>query len=184
MVDKLQLPPLPPTEPPWSAFQVWWQEVKEAIEKNDQAQTDILDTLQDAVSGSSSIPGRFAILGSYTIPTMILTATETGGGMTVYVIAHVRRYGDTNEIAIAAGSIPGLAFSTTYGIYYDDEGRTNSAPGFAATTNLEEAQHNYAAGRHYCGTITTPAPSSASTFGGAPPAGSGYTAGAGAQVIT
>jgi hypothetical protein len=115
---------------------------------------------------------------------MILTATETGGGVTVYVIGHVRRYGDTTEIAIAAGSIPGLAFSTTYGIYYDDAARTNAAPGFAATTNLEEAQHNYAAGRHYCGTITTPPASSSSTFGGAPPAGSGYTAGAGAQVIT
>jgi len=180
----LQLPPLPPTEPAWSAFQVWWQEVKEAIEKNEQSQQIVLDEIDAALSGAEGVTGRFAILSSYTIPTMILTAYDPGASATIAIAAHVRRYGDTTQIAIAGDLIDGLAFATTYGVYYDDESRTNSTPDFIATADLETAQHNYVIGRHYCGTVTTPADGGFADYGGSPPAGSGYTAGADAQVIT
>lgn len=180
----LQLPPLPEFQPRWEDFQAWWQQIKEAIERNEEAQQILFDELDEAIDGSNGLVGRAAILGSFSIPTMILTATDAGADVTITVASHVRRYGDTSELAVTGGSLTGKAYSTTYAIYYDDETRADAAPTFVATTDLETAQHNYVAGRHYVGTVTTPAAAGGPTTGGSPPAGSGYTAGASAQVIT
>lgn len=180
----LELPPLPPTEPDWGSFQVWWQQVKEAIERNEQAQGIIFDALDEAIGGAGGLADQVAILGSFTIPTMILTATDVGANVTISIANHIRRYGNATEIPIIGGAIIGKAFSTKYAVYYDDESREDPTPVFVATTDLETAQHNYAAGRHYCGTVTTPADGAGATSGGSPPAGSGYTAGASAVVIT
>jgi hypothetical protein len=182
--DPLQLPPLPSTEPSWGAFQVWWQQVKEAIEASDAAQQYILDAIEEAVTGSNGLATRTAILGSYSIPTMIITATDVGANVTITIAAHNRQYGDGTDLSVAGGSLTGKSYSTTYAIYYDDETMLDTTPTYVATTNLEEAQHNYGPGRHYVGTVTTPAAAGGPTTGGSPPAGSGYTAGASAQVIT
>lgn len=183
----LQLPPLPEFEPRWEAMMTWWQQVKEAIERNEEAQQilfDQIDTALGAGADGSGITPRLAILGSFPIPTMILTGSDAGATATISIAAHVRHYGDGTEVAVAAGSVTSLAFSTVYGVYYDDATLADSVPTFEATTDLETAQHNYSPGRHYVGTITTPANGAGNTTGGAPPAGSGYTAGQGSVVIT
>ena len=180
----LFLPPLPEFQPSWETFQVWWQEVKDAIEANEAAQTLLFDAIDEAIGGSSGLTNTLAILGSYSIPTLVLTATDVGASVTIAIAAHVRQYADATNVPVSAGSITGLAYSTKYAVYYDDETRQDPGPTFHATTNLEEGQHNYIAGRHYLGTLTTPAALGAATTGGSPPAGSGYTAGASAQVIT
>ena len=181
----LFLPPLPEFEPSWATFQAWWQEVKQAIEENERGQQLIFDALDETLGeAGTGIVGRLAILGSYSIPTMTLTASDVGSDVTIAVAAHVRQYGDGSSLGIDAGSITGLAFSTKYVVYYDDDTRENTSPTFLASTDLETGQHNYAVGRHYVGTVTTPANGAAATTGGSPPAGSGYTAGASAQVIT
>jgi hypothetical protein len=182
-VARLELPPLPPTEPGWPSFQVWWQQVKEAIERNDLIQQNVIDALDTGITAPGGMADQLAILGSFTIPTMILTATDVGSSVTISIPSHIRRYSNAVQIALTGGTITGLAFGTKYGVYYDDESRADAAPEYHATPYLQEAQHNWAIGRHYCGTVTTPADGAGPTTGGCPPAGSGYTAGASAQVI-
>lgn len=179
-----ELPPLPEFEPTWATFQVWWQQVKEAIEQNEAAQALLFDAIEEVLSGDSGVTGQLAIIGSYSIPTMTITASDVGANVTISVASHVRQYPNGASTPIAAGSITGRAYSTTYAVYYDDDTREDTSPTFHATTDLEEAQHNYASGRHYVGTVVTPAALGAPTTGGSPPAGSGYTAGASAVVIT
>jgi len=183
-VARIELPPLPATEPSWSSFQVWWQQVKTAIENSEQAQQEILDALDEAIGGAGGLATQTAILGSFTIPTMVVTAADVGTNVTITIAAHVRHYGNSVELPVAGGTITGKAFSTKYGIYYDDLEMVDSTPAYFATTELQAAQHNFVAGRHYVGTVTTPADGAAATTGGSPPAGSGYTAGASAVVIT
>lgn len=180
----LQLPPLPATQPSWSAFQVWWQQVKEAIEQNEAAQGLIFDAIDEAVGGANGLTNQVAIMGSFSIPTMILTATDAGADATITIANHIRHYANGEDLTITGGTVTGLAYSTTYAVYYDDETRLLAAPTYAATTDLETGQHNYETGRHYMGTVTTPAAAGGPTTGGSPPAGSGYTAGASAVVIT
>lgn len=181
----LQLPPLPEFEPTWPTFMTWWQQVKEAIERNEEAQQLLFDAIQGILGDEGTgVVGQLAILGSFSIPTLVLTASDAGADVTIAIAAHIRRYGDGTAVPVGASSLTGKAYSTTYAIYYDDETRENPAPTYVATTDLEEAQHNYEVGRHYVGTVTTPAAAGGPTTGGSPPAGSGYTAGASAVNIT
>ena len=181
----LQLPPLPEFQPRWEDFQAWWQQIKEAIERNEEAQSLLFDAIDEVLGDAGTgVVGQVAIPGSFTIPTLVLTATDVGANVTIAVASHVRRYGDGTELAVTGGNLTGKSYSTTYGVYYDDETRADATPSFVATTDLETAQHNYVAGRHYVGTVTTPAAAGGPTTGGSPPAGSGYTAGAGAVNIT
>ena len=181
----LQLPPLPEFQPRWEDFQAWWQQIKEAIERNEQAQQILFDAIDEALGDAGTgLIGRAAILGSFSIPTLTLTATDAGSDVTISIASHIRRYGDGSELAITGGSLTGNAYSTVYAVYYDDDTRANASPSFVATTDLETAQHNYVTGRHYVGTVTTPAAAGPATTGGSPPAGSGYTAGSGAVNIT
>lgn len=181
----LQLPPLPEFQPTWSTFQTWWQQVKEAIERNEEAQQILFDAIDEILGEQGTgVVGQLAILGSYSIPTLTLTAADVGASVTITVASHIRRYADATEVAVTGGTVTGLAYSTVYAVYYDDATRTLATPTFVATTDLETGQHNYAEGRHYLGTVTTPAAAGPPTTGGSPPAGSGYTAGAGAMNIT
>lgn len=181
----LQLPPLPEFQPRWEDFQAWWQQIKEAIERNEEAQALLFDAINDILGEEGTgLVGRVSLLGSFTIPTLVLTASDAGANVTISVAAHIRRYGDGTELAVAGGNLTGKSYSTKYAIYYDDETREDGTPSYVATTDLETAQHNYEAGRHYVGTVTTPAAAGAPTTGGSPPAGSGYTAGAGSVNIT
>lgn len=181
----LNLPPLPEFEPSWATFQAWWQEIRAAIEENEAAQALLFDAIEETLgSGGAGVVGRLAILGSFSIPTLVLTATDAGANVTISVASHIRRYGDGTSISVSGGNLTGKSYSTKYAVYYDDDTREDTTPAYVATTDLEEAQHNYEAGRHYVGTVTTPAALGLPTTGGSPPAGSGYTAGAGAINIS
>ena len=181
----LILPPMPEYEPSWATFQAWWQEVKDAIENNEAAQQLLFDTINDVLGeGSSGVVGRVALLASYTIPTMVITATDVGANVTIAIAPHIRRYGNGNEISVAGANFTGKSYSTKYAIYYDDETMQDTSPSYQITTDLETAQYNYEGGRHYVGTVTTPAAAGPASTAGAPPAGSGYTGGASSAAIT
>ena len=175
----LKLPRISATPPDWAKFQVWWQQVCEAIERNEAAQSALFDELETQLDSNSDAVRRLAILSSYTIPTLTLSAADAGTDVTITIAAHVRQYGDSTSIGVAGGTITGLGYSTTYAVYYDDETREDVAPVYAATTDLETAQANYESGRHYVGTVPAPAALGSPATGGAPPPGSGYTAGSG-----
>jgi hypothetical protein len=117
------------------------------------------------------------ISASLTTPTGILSATDIGGGAgaTITIINHVRKYGDATTLSVTGGAITPLAYSTAYAVYYDDTTTSVAAPTFLATTTLKDGQFNAAAGRHYCGQVTTPAALGGPTAGDGPrgPGGGG-----------
>lgn len=125
-------------------------------------------TTADAVKRSDKISG------SATAPSSVLTATDAGTNATITIANHTRLYGDATTLSVTGGSITALAYSTTYGVYYDDTTTANTAPTYSATTTLKNAMPNFAAGRHYMGQVTTPAAAGAPTGGGGvPPLGGG-----------
>lgn len=183
-----RLPRLPPGQLDPAKFQIWWQQVVEAIEGqiNDilDVQADILAAMaaanaaQDTATAAARESARIA---SYPNPGAgILTATDAGSDATINVAGHTRVYPvqgsiDVPDVVISAGSITGLAFSTRYYAYYDDTTLTSTAPAFQATTASATAQVGAAAGRHFIGYVDTPADGAADTggTGGGPPGGGG-----------
>jgi hypothetical protein len=78
------------------------------------------------------------------------------------IASHTRVYPvqgsiDVPDVSITGGTLPGLAYTTTYYVYYDDTTLALTAPTFVATTTPATAQVGAAAGRHFVGVITTPA---------------------------
>jgi uncharacterized membrane protein YgcG len=189
----LRLPRLPSGMFP-QQFQVWWQRVVEALEK---AVTDIvavntaqsgiiadltaqLALIQAAQTTATAAARESARINSYTSPTNLLTAADAGTDASITVAAHTRVYPvqgsvDVANVAIAGGTVSGLAFSTQYAVFYDDATLAATAPTFQATTTLASAQVGAAEGRHFVGIVTTPADGGGSTTGsgGYPPGGGG-----------
>ena len=179
---------------PTTAFHIWWDTFAKQLETilNDQAdqlaaitalqteqasqlasitalQTDMLDRITEI----EAVQRNDAISSSWTSPGGILTASDAGASATITIANHTRKYGDSTSVAVTGSSITGLAYSTTYQVYYDDSARTGGAVTFNATTNPNNALHNSSVGRHYCGEITTPAAGGAATNGGVSPPSSG-----------
>lgn len=154
-------------------MQVWADRFLTVLE---EALDDIEGQVADILS-SFRETGR---INSYTDPTNVLSAADVGATATVTIAAHDRIYPvqgtvDVDDVAVLAGSITGLAFSTEYHVYYDDTTLSDTTPSFQATTNRATAQVGFAPGRHFVGSITTPADGGGGTTGtgGFPPGGGG-----------
>lgn len=191
----LKLPRLPSFPLQQSALQRYWDQLCNAIEGNDAAQAGLIEQLQaqqaqltgqqEALEAAQAdlaaqlaliqaTQRRDAISSSWPLPAQVLTASDAGTDAKVNVLAHTRVYGDETKLeGLAAHEFTGLAYSTTYGVYYDDPTRSDTTPDYQITTDLKLAQHNYVAGRHLVGEVTTPAAGGASTGGGSAPPGSG-----------
>jgi hypothetical protein len=103
-----------------------------------------------------------------------LSATDAGADATISISSHTRKYSDTSSVSVNSGTLTGLAYSTTYTIYYDQTSRAGGSVTYHATTDPNTGLANAAAGRHLCGKITTPAAGAGDTGGGvAPPSGGG-----------
>lgn len=175
---------------PSVAFHRWWQSTITAIEAQEasqdallaaiqQAQADIIAAQEDlaaqllliqaAQTTADTVTTANAISASWIVPASPLAATDAGSDTTITIANFTRYYDDQTSVAVTGAAITALAYSTAYAVYYDDETRASTTPVFHATTVLGEARHNYVAGRHYLGTITTPA------AGGSGTAGDDYT---------
>lgn len=172
-----------------AAFRRLWQKNCETVEAND---ADIEAALADITTLQADMLLRIAeieevldiantakkndkISASATDPSVVVSATDAGSDATIAIAAHTRRYGDGTTLAVGAGSITGLAYSTLYTVYYDDPTCANATPTYQASTELEDGQPNAADGRHYVDQITTPASGGGGTSGGGylPPGGGG-----------
>lgn len=184
----------PRTGYPSQAFMVWWQQFRNQLQAalntiTDQQQ-DIIEALTaagialeaaiDAGETAEVTARELARINSYTIPTDVLTASDAGSDASIAIASHTRVYPvqggiDVPDLAVTAGSVTGLAFSTTYYVYYDDPALEDVTPTFAATTNQATAQVGAATGRHFVGKVTTPADGGGGTSGGGgyPPGGGG-----------
>lgn len=132
--------------------------------------------IQAAQSTADAVKLRDTIAASYTTGGALLSASDAGTDATITVAGHTRYYNDlTPPVAITGAVLAGLAYSTLYYVYYDDETLSDTTPAFVATTVATEAQANAAAGRHAIGSVTTPASGGGSSSGGGyvPPGGGG-----------
>ena len=123
------------------------------------------------------------INGSKPSDDLVISAALDAGGTTstVSISAHTRIYPDSS-VAVDAGTVASLALSTFYVIFYDDVTRAGGAVAYQAGTNPDDALVTSAnPGRHYVGSVTTPASgATGGTSGGGAsgPGGIGQTHGA------
>jgi len=194
----LQLPTLPRgvaltdgSGKPTAQFQVWWQSVVRAVETQELLQDETIVALQaaqlDIIAAQEELAEQLeailavttanAISASWITPSSVLTATDAGTDATVTIANFTRYYDDGTNVAITGASLTGLDYSTVYSVYYDDTTREDETPTFVATTFGGQARHNFVAGRHFVGTVTTPASGGADTGGDIyiPPGGGGGT---------
>lgn len=153
-----------------------------ATTKANAAQADANAAQADANTAqttANTVKRDDSISTSWTSPGEILSASDAGSSATITIAAHTRKYTDVTSKSVNGGSITGLAYSTTYTVYYDQTGRTGGSVTYHATTDPNTGLANAAAGRHFCGKITTPASGGSSTSGGVSPpsGGGGYTGG-------
>jgi hypothetical protein len=163
---------------PNSRFQAWWQSVVSAIETQEalqdaaivaiqtlqSEQAALLEELeaqllliQAAQNTANAVTVANAISASWISPAAVLSAVDAGTDATITVAGFTRFYDDGTSLAVTGDSLTGLAYATMYAVYYDDPTRGDTTPTFVATTFGGEARHNFAVGRHFVGTITTPA---------------------------
>jgi len=167
---------------PSQAFHIWWNTFASNLEKafNDLS-TNVADiaaaqaaaAVAQTTANTAKINDK--ISASATKPSSVVMASDAGTSATITIAAHIRQYGDNTQVSVSGGSITGLAYSTTYAVYYDDTSASTTTPSYQATTSLNTAQPNYAAGRHYVDQVTTPASGGGAVSGGGsrPPGGGG-----------
>lgn len=176
---------------PTITFQRWWQSVVTKIEAQEAAQDALLEQISDvlgltedletavtaaqtaaddaqvaadAAATSADGANSVAALTNSGVSGCTITATDAGANVTVAVSAHTRLYGDGTSLAIAGPTnITGLAYSTTYFIYYDDATRLDTTPTYATTTNEGTAAQT--GDRHLVGRVVTPAAAAPPTDG-------------------
>ncbi len=157
IVDDKGYPTLP--------FHVWWQEfVKNQNSTNEslQDQLSTLTGLDGSISDVLSAAESAVVVNSGTL-NATLTGRDAGSTASIDVSGHVRVYGDGATVSVNPGSINGLAFGTTYYVYYDQESREGGAVPYQATSVKLTAVQTGA--RHFVGVVTTPANGSADTSG-------------------
>lgn len=145
------------------------QVLDKAFDTIEQHVTDLETQLADiqAVTRSDKITA------SWTVPAAVMTASDAGTSATITIASHTRVYGDGTQLVVAGRTITGLAYSTDYGVYYDDPNCSDQTPSYIATTTAAEAQNNFVTGRHRLGVVTTPASGGTATTGGSLPPGGG-----------
>jgi hypothetical protein len=183
----LELPRLPQTQPNYQQWQVWWEEVAEAVEDAFNALEDTVNAIAAAQAAADAANAAAATaqaaaddanavaadieqtnaLGESYVSGATLGATDAGANATITISAHNRIYpnsdGTTTSVAVNGGSVTGLAYDTIYYIYYDDATRTGGAVTYQATTTEETAAQ--IGDRHTVGAIKTPVALAADTGG-------------------
>ena len=109
----------------------------------DNAQTAADDTAAASSLASSGASG------------LTITGADAGANARINISAHTRVYGDGTSVAVNAGQVLGLAYSTIYYVYYVDPARAGGAVTYQASTNANNAIQ--IGNTHSLGTVETPA---------------------------
>jgi hypothetical protein len=139
------LPTLPPSQPDWGAFQIWWQQVVQAITEQETRQDDLLDaiiaadaaaaaaqaaadtanaaaTAADASASAAqdtadAITEGNAIAQSY-VTGCTVTATDAGTDVTISISAHTRHYPQPDGTTVDVAVSAGSLTGRAYGTAY------------------------------------------------------------------
>lgn len=158
---------------PSFSYHRWWDELARNLDGTLDDIEEAVTQLQMAFEAIEDSLKETARISSYPAPTVVLTAADVGADATITIADHTRVYPlkgplQIEDVDVIGGTITGLAFSTTYYVYYDDETLTDTTPTYVATTSLQDAQVGAASGRHFVGRITTPADGAGNTTGTGP----------------
>jgi hypothetical protein len=136
---------------------------------------EALDLANAAQAAADTVTTANAISASWISPADVLMAEDAGTDASITIDDFTRFYDDGTNTEVTGGTLTGLSYSTLYSIYYDDPSRADETPTFVATTFGGVARHNFAPGRHFVGTVTTPAAGAPPNDGGGyvPPGGGG-----------
>ena len=104
------IPPLPPEQPPWGQFQVWWQQVKLAIETNETSQNTLLaqiiaaQTAATAAQATATTAQTTASANMPDVPTASIACDSAGTPNTGQLPKNigVKRYNGTTDVTAAA----------------------------------------------------------------------------------
>lgn len=162
-------PPPLPARFSQDQFQVWWQAVLASLKAELGALAAAQAALAAAVAAQSTadtVKRTDKISGSSVVPANVLSASDAGSNASVTVAAHTRVYGDGSQLSVGGHTFTGKSYSTKYAVYYNDATTSDTTPTYQITTTLSNAVANFATGRHFVGTITTPAAAAGPTSGG------------------
>lgn len=170
-------------------FHIWWQKLVKAIETSINDITDALEAAGIAIAAADAAQaaaddaqaaataaqaaaesaGTTSKLSGSGVSGCTITASDAGGSASIAVSAHTRNYSDGSSVAVNSHNYTGLAYSTTYYMYYDDPDFTGGAVSYQITTTQGDAIQTGA--RHLVGKVTTPAALGANNGGSytAPP---------------
>lgn len=164
---------------PTVAFHQWWESVLKQIENSVNAIQDALqaagiaqaaaEAAQDAAdiaTGAANNATQTAKLTASGVTGLSLTATDAGADATISVSSHTRVYGDGTSVSVNGANLAGLAYSTTYYVYYDDPSFAGGTVSYQFTTSQATAAQTGV--RHLVGGVTTPAAGGGGTTGGSP----------------
>lgn len=167
-------------------FRLWWQRFAEQIEvevgaltaaqaaaasaataqaaaATAQTAANTANTAATAAATSATTANSVASLTNSGVTGCTITAADVGANVTVTISAHTRVYGSGTSVAVNGGTVTGLAYSTTYFIYYDQASRAGGAVTYAATTSETTAAQT--GDRHCVGMVVTPAAAGPNTDG-------------------
>ena len=156
---------------PTIAFHQWWESVLKQVEQSINAIQDALDAAgianaaavaaQNAANSAQSV----AKLTNSGAAGLTITANDVGSDAAIDISSHTRVYGDGTNVSVNSGSLSGLAYNTTYYVYYDDPSFAGGSVTYQVTTSQMTASQT--GSRHLVGGVVTPA------AGGVPVGGSG-----------
>lgn len=127
----------------------------EAAAATAQTAAATAQTAADAAQSSADDAATVAKLTGSGVVGCTIAASDAGADATITISAHTRIYGDGATLAAGGGSVTGLAYSTTYFVYYDDATFADTTPAYLATTSETTAAQ--VGVRHLVGQATTPA---------------------------
>lgn len=178
IVDKNGLPTID--------FQRWWQSFATQIEvevgalaaaqsaaasaaaaqtsaNTAQTAANTANSAASAAQTSATTANSVASLTNSGTTSLTITAADAGADVTITISAHNRVYGNGTTVSVNGGTLTGLAYSTTYFIYYDQASRAGGAVTYAATTSETTAAQT--GDRHLVGKVVTPAAAAPATTG-------------------
>lgn len=138
-------------------------EAAQAAADNANAAAETAQTAADTASAAADAAASESSLATSGTTGLTITATDAGSSVTVAISAHNRIYGNGVSVAVSAGSITGLAYSTTYYLHYSDPARAGGSVTFLASTSQAAAAQTGAT--HSLGAVATPAAAAPPTDG-------------------
>lgn len=133
-----------------------------AADSANAAATDAQTAADTATAAADTAAAESSLATSGTTG-LTITATDAGASVTVAISAHNRIYGNGASVAVSAGSITGLAYSTTYYLHYSDPARAGGSVTFLASTSQAAAAQT--GDTHSLGAVATPAAAAPPTDG-------------------